>query len=128
MMLSALARRAAAAAPRARTLSSSLAETPAACISRIHAVLLDAKEGCSDTFEPSIGDDGVLLLDLGDKGQYSMQAHEQDKLLVFSPLAGPKIYAFDASNRWWSATDDGHLMDELLVRELMHITSVCLNL
>ena len=103
-------------------------ETPAACIARVHAVMLDGQAACFDTFEPSIGDDGILLLDLGEKGQYSLQPHEHDKLMLFSPLVGPKIYSFDESNRWWSAVDDGHLMDELLVRELMHITSVCLNL
>ena len=128
MVLRQLRRATAAAAPRVRMLSSFAPESAAACIVRVHAVMLDAQGGCSDTFEPSISDDGVLTLDLGAKGQYSLQPHEQDKILLFSPIAGPKIYAFDPSNRWWSATDDGHLMDELLVRELMHITSVCLNL
>ena len=51
-----------------------------------------------------------------------------ERLLLFSPLSGPKYYSYDAANGWWSAPDDGHLLDELLVRELMHTTSVCLNL
>jgi len=37
-------------------------------------------------------------------------------------------YEYDPGNKWWSSPTDGHLMDELLVRELMHITSVYLNL
>ena len=78
-------------------------------------------------FEPTLGDDGVLLLDLGPKGQYSLQA-ANGRLLLFSPLVGPKYYDYDPSNRWWYAPEDGHLLDELLVRELMHITSVYLNL
>ena len=28
----------------------------------------------------------------------------------------------------WRSPEDGHLMVELLVRELMHSTSVCINL
>lgn len=71
---------------------------------------------------------GVLHLDLGDaKGHYSLQKHGK-QLLLFSPLSGPKYYDYDAGNGWWVAPDDGHLLDELLVRELMHITSVYLNL
>ena len=100
---------------------------PEAAIRRIQAAFVDAGECCSDRFEPSLGEDSVLLLDLGDKGQYSLQAHGE-RLLLFSPLSGPKYYSYDAANGWWSAPDDGHLLDELLVRELMHTTSVCLNL
>jgi frataxin-like iron-binding protein CyaY len=107
--------------------SSNRTETPSECINRVYGVMVDAREGCSDTFEPTLGDDGVLVLDLGDKGQYSLQP-EGTRLLLFSALSGPKYYAFDSGNRWWAAEDDGHLLDELLVRELMHVTSVCLNL
>jgi frataxin-like iron-binding protein CyaY len=91
-------------------------------------VMMDAREGCSDTFEPALQDDDMLLLDLGSKGQYSLQPAANDQLLLFSPLSGPKYYHYDVDNRWWCAVDDGHLLDELLVRELMHITSVYLNL
>ena len=72
--------------------------------------------------------DGILTLDLGSaKGQYTFQEFN-GQLLLFSPLSGPKYYTYDAGNRWWCAIDDGHLLDELLVRELMHVTSVYLNL
>ena len=90
--------------------------------------MVEAREGCSDVFEPALQADGVLLLDLGSKGQYSLQPAEDEQLLLFSPISGPKYYAYDTSNRWWCAVDDGHLLDELLVRELMHTTSVYLNL
>ena len=91
-------------------------------------VMLEAREGCFETFEPSLGDDGVLTLDLGDKGQYSLQAMGADQLLLFSPVVGPKYYSYDPANRWWCSAEDGHLLDELLVRELMHSTSVYLAL
>ena len=113
-----------------RALSSSAAgdlSQPAVTIQRVHAVMLEAQEGCCDAFEPSITD-GKLLLDLGEKGQYGLEEASGGRLLLFSPISGPKYYVWDQSNRWWSSPDDGHLMDELLVRELMHITSVYLNL
>ena len=78
-------------------------------------------------FEPSINDEGVLTLDLGCKGQYSLQV-EGDRLLLFSAVSGPRYYSYDESNDWWYNADDGHLLVELLVRELMHSTSVCINL
>ena len=96
-------------------------------IARIHAAFVDGRDACFEQFEPSLDDQGVLHLDLGAKGQYSLQAHGA-QLLLFSPISGPKYYDYDAANKWWAASDDGHLLDELLVRELMHITAVCLNL
>ena len=87
----------------------------------------DAAASCHDTFSPTLGEDGVLVVDLGSKGQYSIQAAGQ-QLLIFSPVSGPCYYTFDPGNRWWSDPNDGHLLDEKLVREMMHITSVYLNL
>ena len=114
--------------PVQRGLSSTASDAVATEIRRLQSALLDAQSGTPERFEPSIGDDGILLLDLGpEKGTYSFQ-ELNGQLLLYSPLSGPKYYTYDADNRWWSAIDDGHLLDELLVRELMHITSVCLNL
>ena len=96
-------------------------------VSRIYAAMKDAQETCSDHFEPTMDSDGKLLLDLGGKGQYSLEA-AGDQLLLFSPITGPIYYKYDDAARWWVAVSDGHLLEELLVRELMHITSVCLNL
>ena len=87
----------------------------------------DAKEACADTFVPSLGEDGKLALDLGDKGWYSLE-EVGGQLLLFSPVSGPKYYDYDAANGWWSNPQDGHLLVELLVRELMHSTSVYINL
>lgn len=87
----------------------------------------DARDATSDTFEPKIGDDGVLWLNLGDKGWYSLQEYN-GQLMMFSPISGPQYYDYDTVNRWWSSPADGHLLVELLVRELMHITSVYINL
>ena len=102
-------------------------ETTAAAIQRLLGVMHEAAENCSDTFIPAIDENGHLVVDLGDKGMYSMQ-DDGGRLLLFSPVSGPCHYEFDAGNRWWSAPDDGHLLDEKLVREMMHITSVYLNL
>jgi frataxin-like iron-binding protein CyaY len=127
----ALARASASSTPREpRRLMATTpdGERPDEAVQRILAVMVEAREGCSDVFEPALQADGVLLLDLGSKGQYSLQPAEDEQLLLFSPISGPKYYAYDTSNRWWCAVDDGHLLDELLVRELMHTTSVYLNL
>ena len=87
-----------------------------------------AEISAKDTFNPTIGDDGVLWLDLGDKGYYSLQAQPDGQLLLFSPITGPLYYTHDPENKWWANPNDGHLMVELLVRELMHITSVYIDL
>ena len=87
-----------------------------------------AEISAKDTFNPTIGDDGVLWLDLGDKGFYSLQAQPDGQLLLFSPITGPLYYKYDPANKWWDNPNDGHLMVELLVRELMHITSVYIDL
>lgn len=109
------------------TSSTGQGESPQAAVQRLLGVMEEAASGCSDTFQPSINGDGHLVVDLGSKGQYSMQA-EGAKLLVFSPVSGPCYYQYDSANRWWSDPTDGHLLDEKLVREMMHITSVYLNL
>lgn len=96
-------------------------------IKKIQMALEDAREGTADTFEPYMNDEGVLVLDLGSKGQYSLQL-EGERLLLFSATSGPRYYVYDADNDWWHNPDDGHLLVELLVRELMHTTSACINL
>mmetsp|Transcript_51336 Transcript_51336/g.171340 ORF Transcript_51336/g.171340 Transcript_51336/m.171340 type:complete len:176 (+) Transcript_51336:2-529(+) len=103
------------------------------CIDTIYAALIDAKEAAaaatpSETFEPSLDADGKILLDLGEKGQYGLEALPDGRVLLFSPLIGPRYYDWDAENEWFYDKADGHLLVELLVRELMHITSVCVNL
>ena len=87
-----------------------------------------AEISAKDVFNPTLGDDGVLWLDLGEKGYYSLQAQPDGQLLLFSPITGPLYYAHDPENKWWANPNDGHLMVELLVRELMHITSVYIDL
>lgn len=87
----------------------------------------EASEACHETFDPAVDESGMLVVDLGSKGQYSLQVHEQ-QLLLFSPVSGPAHYDYDVANAWWYDPSDGHLLDEKLVREMMHITSVYLNL
>lgn len=97
-------------------------------IGTIHTAFEDAATSCSDTFKPSLSESGGMLsLDLGDKGQYSLQL-DGEGLLLFSPVIGPKRYIYDPANDWWANPDDGHQLIELLVRELMHSTSVYINL
>ena len=97
-------------------------------IKRIYGAFEAGMDACSDTFEPSINEEGHLVLDLGDKGQYGLQPAPNGQLLLFSPLTGPVYYEFDSENGWWRNPHDGHLLVELLVRELMHITSVYIDL
>lgn len=94
---------------------------------KIQSALEDARDSTSETFDPHMNADGVLVLDLGPKGQYSLQV-EGETLLLFSAASGPRYYVYDADNDWWRNPDDGHLLVELLVRELMHSTSVYINL
>jgi frataxin-like iron-binding protein CyaY len=111
-----------------RRWCSAPAATPAdAFILSVHRALEDGKGATSETFEPRITEAGVLELNLGEKGYYTL-ARADDRLLLFSPTSGPKYYVFDAENDWWVSPDDGHLLVEILVRELMHTTSVCINL
>ena len=53
----------------------------------------EARDSCrSGTFEPTIGDDGVLWLNLGEKGYYSLQESHGQQLLLFSPITGARSY------------------------------------
>jgi len=97
-------------------------------IRTVLAALEDGRGATSETFVPQLNERGGLELDLGDKGWYTLEAAEGGLLLLFSPLSGPKYYEYDEGNDWWVNREDGHLLAELLVRELMHITSVCVNL
>ena len=117
----------AAAAGRRRLTTAAGPETPEAAIRRLHTVMLDAADSTHETFVPTVASDGILTVDLGDKGQYSFQEHN-GQLMLFSPVSGPCCYTYDGGNRWWTDPNDGHLLDEKLVREMMHITSVYLNL
>ena len=67
-------------------------------VNRIMAAFEEARDSTPDKFEPSIGDDGVLWLDLGDKGWYSLQETDS-QLLLFSPITGaiPALGARDIS-------------------------------
>ena len=100
-------------------------------LQQIMGALEEAKSaiGTSEVFEPSMQPDGTLLLELGPKGQFSLQALDGGaQLLFFSPISGPKYYEWDSENLWWHSTQDGHQLVEIMVRELMHITSVYINL
>ena len=75
-----------------RCLSS---EAPAAKaeVARIMKAFEEARDSCrSGTFEPTIGDDGVLWLNLGEKGYYSLQESHGQQLLLFSPITGARSY------------------------------------
>ena len=94
----------------------------------VFAAFEEARGATTDFFEPQLKD-GELVLDLGPKGQYSLsQVAGQQQIMLFSPISGPQMYRFDADNGWWANELDGHLLNDLLVREIMHITSVYLNL
>ena len=97
---------------RCARLSTSPPSPARAEVSRILRALEEAKDSCHGTFEPTLGDDGVLSLNLGEKGWYSLQ--EQDgQLLLFSPITG----AYHIATAWaravrapW-ASSRGHSAD-----------------
>ena len=66
-------------------------------VARILACFEEAKESCGDTFEPTLNDDGVLWLNLGEKGYYSLQAQPDGQLLLFSPITGAHCTAASPS-------------------------------
>jgi len=99
----------------------------ALCIQEVYTALEDGKSASAEPFDPQLND-GKLLLDLGPKGQYSLEETADGRLCLFSPISGPRYYDFDQENGWWSNRQDGHLLYELFVREIMHITAVCVNL
>ena len=61
------------------------------CIDTIYAALVDAKEAAavatpSETFEPSLDADGKILLELGEKGQYGLEALPDGRVTEREPL------------------------------------------
>jgi frataxin-like iron-binding protein CyaY len=85
-----------------------------------------APHATTETFEPTLDERGVLSLECT-AGTYSLEATE-GRILLFSPISGPKYYEWDAENAWWYHAADGHQLVELLVREIMHTTGACVNL
>lgn len=76
---------------------------------------------------PSVGD--YLWIDLGPvHGQYTIQADEAMQIIILlSPISGQRVYRYDNHesesrpddpNRWM-CTDDGHVLEGLLVRDLI---------
>ena len=95
------------------------------CIQTIYAALCDSQQTTRETFVPTM-QDGVLNLDLGARGQYSLQAVDS-RLLLFSPMSGPRYYTRSEDGDFANA-EDGHLLVELLVRELNDTHGVCVFL
>ena len=55
----------------------------------------------------AVGLDGVLLLGIGAKGQYSLEQTAGGRLCLFSPLSGPRYYEYDRENAWFANKQDG---------------------
>ena len=73
-------------------------------VARIMKAFEEARDSClSGTFEPTLGDDGVLWLNLGEKGYYSLQESGQ-QLLLFSPVTGALSSSLSNSRRACNAT------------------------
>jgi hypothetical protein len=80
-----------------------------------------------------------MIIDLGSeesKDQPNQQYHKGEfrffgslgtnsrkaNLLLFSPVSGRSFrYEFDAESEWWRCTEDGHLLQEFFVREIMRV-------
>ena len=107
--------------------SLSAAEAAAArTIAEVARAFEDARDATTETFEPTLDERGVLSLECT-AGTYSLEATD-GRILLFSPISGPKYYEWDAENAWWYHAADGHQLVELLVREIMHTTGACVNL
>lgn len=93
-------------------------------IRRIHDALADARETANEpVFELTTTEAPAplaLTLDLGARGTYGLEALSAERIRLFSPVSGPREYAWDDSELWFVASD-GHVLDELLVRELLPI-------
>ena len=63
-----------------------------------------------------------LLLDLGPlKGQYTIQVDlEQSMVTMTTPRSGQIAYILSQSTNEWVSMTDGHALEGMLVRELIH--------
>ncbi len=85
---------------------------------------LEPMKGQNDFFEVErfFGDMGeVLTIDLGPKeGKYRIEMSMEDHLFEYSsPISGKVLYVFSAQTGEWVGSEDGHLFEGLLVRDLI---------
>jgi len=70
-----------------------------------------------------------LAVNIEHLGEYSIKVNEKDQLVYLqSPLSGINKYYFDTANEKWISSRDKHIMDELVVRELVKHCQGMLNL
>eukprot|EP00472_Partenskyella_glossopodia_P002155 CAMPEP_0197527554 /NCGR_PEP_ID=MMETSP1318-20131121/22117_1 /TAXON_ID=552666 /ORGANISM="Partenskyella glossopodia, Strain RCC365" /LENGTH=78 /DNA_ID=CAMNT_0043082273 /DNA_START=170 /DNA_END=403 /DNA_ORIENTATION=- len=64
---------------------------------------------------------GSLCITIGNPGSYMFNARPKQKdVQMFSPISGQMYtYRYDKGTSEWISVDDGHLMVELLTRELL---------
>eukprot|EP01095_Lingulamoeba_sp_RSL-Kostka_P004076 TRINITY_DN15167_c0_g1_i1.p1 TRINITY_DN15167_c0_g1~~TRINITY_DN15167_c0_g1_i1.p1 ORF type:complete len:215 (-),score=45.81 TRINITY_DN15167_c0_g1_i1:134-778(-) len=73
--------------------------------------------------------DGVLTLDLGEKGTYVLNKQVPNKQLWFSsPISGPKRFFFDKNDFKWLNTRDNTCLLNLLNKEIVQLTKKDLQL
>ncbi len=119
-----LRRRGTASAHTTTTTATTTTQHAHRTIRRIHDALADARETANEpVFELATTEAPApvtLTLELGARGTYGLEALSAERIRLFSPVSGPREYAWDKSERWFVASD-GHVLDELLVRELLPI-------
>jgi hypothetical protein len=85
---------------------------------------LEPMKAMNDTFvvERSQGEMGeVLTIDLGPKeGCYRIEMSEAEHVFEYtSPISGKLLYILSASTGEWVGSEDGHIFEGLIVRDLI---------
>ena len=81
---------------------------------------LQPMKSCNDVFEIERDSQSLVLTLAPADGQYSFQIEETASSIFFqSPISGKFQYILSASTREWVSEEDGHLLEGMLVRDLI---------
>lgn len=73
-----------------------------------------------DSYRDETGTEDVLHVHIRDFGDYVFKTNKAEQLIqLTSPKSGVWNYAYDPDNDRWVCSKDGHLVDELLLREIL---------
>ena len=97
-----------------------------ALVNKIHTALIPL-QAINDPFiltrdrDPEIGNGEYILLDVGPLfGQYTLQVDPEQALVDFqSPISGIMQYYCSTEDGEWRSMEDGHILEGLLVRDLI---------
>ena len=69
-----------------------------------------------------------LTVKIASKGSYRLYAGDNGQLFMQSPVSGLYMYEWDRKNGQWKSATQEHIMEDLLVRELLTMTNSVLKL